>query len=203
MIIKAYKKGEMSRRCPGKFLAEAEVALIALLLLSEYRAEISGAEGCHDDAKQTRRHGIASCESSEGRIALRHGYDGNCHGMHQEEQSGIQLSDTSGAESDTALPGVRGKSSRGSYAEAVARTGSAEPCDGHAASSAERGVSMKACHCSRNAELPCKACGQRQEQECHKGRVSLPVLPMPELRRQVGVRWPQHDLLIALKGLDC
>ena len=193
----------MSRRCPGKFFAEAEVALITLLLLSEHRAEMSGAEGCHDDAKQTHRHGIASCESSEGRTALRHKYDGNCHGKHQEKQNGIQVSNASGAGSDMSLPGVRGKSSRGSYAEAVACTGSAEPCDGHAASSAERGVSMKACHCSRNAELPCKACGQQQEQESHIGRMSLPVLPMPELRRQVGVRWPQHDLLIALKGLDC
>ena len=193
----------MSCRCPGKFFAEAEVALIALLLLSEHRAEMSGAEGCHDDAKQTHRHGIATCKSSEGRTALQHKYDGNCHGKHQEKQSGIQLGDTSGAGSDMSLPGVRDMCSGGSYVEAEACAGSAEPCHGNATSSAPRGFSKKACHCSRSGELPCKACGQQQERESHTGKASCPVLPMPELRRQVGVRWPQHDLLIALKGLDC
>ena len=189
----------MSRRCPGKFFAEAEVALIALLLLSEHRAEMSGAEGCHDDAKQTHRHGIASCDSSEERTALRHGYGDSCNGQHQEKQSGIQCGDTLGAGSDT---GVRDAPSGGSYVEAEACAGSADSCDGSATSSPARGVSMKACHCSRNGELPCKACSQRQERESHTGKASLPVLPMPELRRQVGVRWPQHDLLIALKGPD-
>ncbi|CAL5225964.1 g8766 [Coccomyxa viridis] len=46
-------------RCPGRFLAEAEVALIALLLLSRYRPELRPAESTPDSGEDVICHGAS------------------------------------------------------------------------------------------------------------------------------------------------
>ena len=177
-------------RCPGKFFAEAEVALIAVLLLSRYRAEISGTD--------------STCDSGRGATCSGNTRDGPCLVDKQQEYKGSRK--PHGERNGAYLLSAGARS--GSFREGSVNALSASSCTEDAQTPAYLGSAVP---WHSKAEPPesfavsavtryiRKWCCQKDNQEGSSGPVRGPgSLPLPELRRQVGVRWPQHDVLITL-----
>ena len=156
----------MACRCPGKFFAEAEVALIALLLLSRYRPGLRPVE---------------SIAESRGDVI--------CDGMSREQPC---LSAKQPEHRDTALAPMPASLSAVDP-NTAAGLGSAKS-GGSEAGWAERTAEAE------QARRASKANGQTlADQEAkHTSGFDAMTLPLPELRRQVGVRWPQRDIQISL-----
>ena len=192
--------GLLACRCPGKFLAEAEVALISLLLLSEHRVGLSTAESPRDNEKVATHSGMASCGSRDGHSLAAIQQD--CWGTAEpdREQTGAQLScciemGPSLVRDDgvSAMPA----SSCNHASETLMCHSVAELQQSTAMSPGTSVPGDSSCH--EQAMHKCKMCRQmlnEEERSSTEGRLGL---PLPELRRQVGIRWPQHDMLVSLR----
>lgn len=154
-------------RCPGKFFAEAEVALIALLLLSEYNAELSSTDIMHDTNQQAKNRGT-TLDSLEMQRS----------GNNQADCNGQAVSKSSSCRSAVNTPG--------------------EHASGHKHINKDRTDQESSCSHDKTLACACRASTDtqvsREEQSRHC--TGTDALPLPELRRQVGVRWPQSDLFI-------
>ena len=179
-----------SCRCPGRFFAEAEVALVAMILLSKCTPLPAGALSQERFLRQGAEvlAGSSACHQLESRAALQSAETG----LHDSTSSAAAMQHSAGCKSSlhqvcrppshatdaytgeeecTYLPGETGASAAGVPPVIL---------DGPT-SRYERGVHKPFCR-----QGLCK------HQEVHI------ALPLPELRRQVGIRWPQQDLSVTL-----
>ncbi len=179
-------------RCPGKFFAEAEVALIALLLLSRCSLELRPAESISGSKRD-----VSCCSTSRNE---------QCLLAEQQEHKGVEaclpehsvasLGRCPGATLATRDSGLGAMSAAASSCAVDSGTsaGGAKPWYPQAGLT-EGSARAEQARCSGR---PCGQMLPDQDSKCSECSPEIPVLPSPELRRQVGVRWPQHDILIVL-----
>lgn len=193
--------GLLACRCPGKFFAEAEVALIALLLLSEHRVQLSPAGGKCDRGVNATCCSTAECSCLAGPslMAIQQDWKGN-H-TYQQEQDGAELS--SCVEEASSL--TRGYGSSARPASSCKHASQTALCHSASIAEAQHSISTRpGCFfpgyssIAQQAVCSCKLCCQMLKQEERSNADCSPGLPLPELRRQVGIRWPQHDVLVSL-----
>ena len=183
-------------RCPGRFLAEAEVALIALLLLSRYRPELRPAESTPDSGEDVICHGASRAKPRLSAKQQEH----RGMGRSAREHNGASLGTHVGAESVSFREG-------GSSAMSAAASSCPSDSGPSAAQSSanswrsEEGVlgsSAQGKQARRSDMLCSQTLIDHEEKSSAECSPEILVLPLPELRRQVGVRWPQHDINIRL-----
>ena len=181
-----------SCRCPGRFFAEAEVALVALILLSRCTALPTTTEPAENSLQQ-RAEALAdssACHQLGNREALQ-----SILSRLHDSSSSVAGMQRSAGHSSAFRQGEQERTSQCRTA-APAGHGTCTSLSGEASLSEPAGASRRQDRQTSRSER-CM-----QEPACRRGsfkhREEHIALPLPELRRQVGIRWPQQDLPVTL-----
>ena len=191
-IFQVLTSALLTCRCPGKFFAEAEVALIALLLLARYGPELRPAESVSGGGGNVSRFSTSRNEQCLSAEQQEHKGVEACQSEHSVASLGTCPGATSAAR-DSGL-GAMSAAASACAVDSDTSVGGAKPWY-PLAGLTERSARAEQAECSG------RLCGQTladQDSNDRECSPDIPVLPSPELRRQVGVRWPQHDILIVL-----
>ena len=179
-------------RCPGRFFAEAEVALVALILLSKCTAQRNTTEP-EETLSEQRAEALAGSSA--------------CHQLENEGELRSMLSELH--DSSSSVAGMQhsasyssafcqGGQARTSHCEMAANAGGGTCIHHHGEASISEAVGAskkqdgQTSRCERCMHEPACRRGSCKHGEEHIG------LPLPELRRQVGIRWPQQNLPVTL-----
>jgi hypothetical protein len=191
-------------RCPGRFLALAEVSLIALLLLGACKLELGHTEEVYDSVKQAELQSSACCNGRREACSTQQ----NCsigiehYIIDAGSAENSQVSRCSTPAADTTPEGFfkpdAGTSSKAPEGRASCAAGGSVLIDAESCVLVRKGCNPASADLGETGTSCSGVCRDRQDTPRHEhGR----ALPQPELRRQVGVRWPQHDLVVSVCAL--
>lgn len=180
------------------------MSLVALLLLEACKLELGHTEEVHNSVKQAEPQSSACCNARrEASLTQQDCSIGREHDIINGGSSeSSQVSRCSTPAADAAPEGflkpdacTRGKAPEGG---ASCAAGGSVLTDGESWFSVRDGLNPASDICGEKRMSCSEVCTDGQGTPGHRyGR----ALPQPELRRQVGVRWPQHDLVVSVTAL--